>query len=125
MRSDLGKDWNCMRLTSAKTFTTDNGIELDSIYQEMADKFKNLFSGTTDQTQQFREIVTALRAYRADVDKLEPIDPAKVIGFEDSVWDSLVSNLGVLRNQIKAQLPEIEAEVERSARKYQEVFAGY
>lgn len=115
VRSDLGKDWNCMRLTSAKTFTTDNGIELDSIYQEMADKFMNLFSGTTDQTQQFREIVTALRAYRADVDKLEPIDPAKVIGFEDSVWDSLVSNLGVLRNQIKAQLPEIEAEVERSA----------
>lgn len=115
VRSDLGKDWNSMRLTSAKTFTTGNGIELDSIYQEMADKFKNLFSGTTDQTQQFREIVTALRAYRADVDKLEPIDPAKVIGFEDSVWDSLVSNLGVLRNQIKAQLPEIEAEVERSA----------
>ena len=115
VRSDLGKDWNSMRLTSAKTFTTGNGIELDSIYQEMADKFKDLFSGTTDQTQQFREIVTALRAYRADVDKLEPIDPAKVTGFEDSVWDSLVSNLGVLRNQIKAQLPEIEAEVERSA----------
>lgn len=115
VRSDLGKDWNSMRLTSAKTFTTGNGIELDSIYQEMSSKFKDLFSGTTDQTQQFREIVTALRAYRADVDKLEPIDPAKVTGFEDSVWDSLVSNLGVLRNQIKAQLPEIEAEVERSA----------
>lgn len=115
VRSDLGKDWNSMRLTSAKTFTTGNGIELDSIYQEMSSKFKDLFSGTTDQTQQFREIVTALRAYRADVDKLEPIDPAKVTGFEDSVWDSLLSNLGVLRNQIKAQLPEIEAEVERSA----------
>lgn len=115
VRSDLGKDWNSMRLTSAKTFTTGNGIELDSIYQEMSSKFKDLFSGTTDQTQQFREIVTALRAYRADVDKLEPIDPAKVTGFEDSVWDSLVSNLGVLRNQIKAQLPEIEAEVERFA----------
>lgn len=115
VRTDLGKDWNSMRLTSAKTFTTGNGIELDSIYQEMSSKFKDLFSGTTDQTKQFREIVTALRAYRADVDKLEPIDPAKVTGFEDSVWDSLVSNLGVLRNQIKAQLPEIEAEVERSA----------
>ena len=115
VRTDLGKDWNSMRLISAKTFTTGNGIELDSIYQEMSSKFKDLFSGTTDQTQQFREIVTALRAYRADVDKLEPIDPAKVTGFEDSVWDSLVSNLGVLRNQIKAQLPEIEAEVERSA----------
>lgn len=115
VRTDLGKDWNSMRLTSAKTFTTGNGIKLDSIYQEMSSKFKDLFSGTTDQTQQFREIVTALRAYRADVDKLEPIDPAKVTGFEDSVWDSLVSNLGVLRNQIKAQLPEIEAEVERSA----------
>lgn len=115
VRTDLGKDWNSMRLTSAKTFTTGNGIELDSIYQEMSSKFKDLFSGTTDQTQQFREIVTALRAYRADVDKLEPIDPAKVTGFEDSVWDSLVSNLGVLRNQIKVQLPEIEAEVERSA----------
>ena len=115
VRTDLGKDWNSMRLTSAKTFTTGNGIELDSIYQEMSSKFKDLFSGTTDQTQQFREIVTALRAYRADVDKLEPIDPTKVTGFEDSVWDSLVSNLGVLRNQIKAQLPEIEAEVERSA----------
>lgn len=115
VRTDLGKDWNSMRLTSAKTFTTGNGIELDSIYQEMSSKFKDLFSVTTDQTQQFREIVTALRAYRADVDKLESIDPAKVTGFEDSVWDSLVSNLGVLRNQIKAQLPEIEAEVERSA----------
>ena len=47
------------------SFSTDgSGIEIDSIYQEMSDKFKDLFSGTEDQTQQFREIIAAVKAAR-------------------------------------------------------------
>ena len=56
VRQDLGKDWNSMRMVSAKTFTTKSGTELDSIYQELSDKFKEHFSGTADPTEQFREI---------------------------------------------------------------------
>ena len=123
VRQDLGKDWNSMRMVSAKTFTTKSGTELDSIYQELSDKFKEHFSGTADPTEQFREIVNAVKAYRADIDRLEPVDlskmtkiePSNMTEFESDVWDTLISDLGTLRSQIKAQLPQIEAEVAQSA----------
>lgn len=123
VRQDLGKDWNSMRMVSAKTFTTKSGTELDSIYQELSDKFKEHFSGTADPTEQFREIVNAVKAYRADIDRLEPVDlskmtkiePSNMTEFEGGVWDTLISDLGTLRSQIKAQLPQIEAEVAQSA----------
>ena len=69
VQTDLGKDWDSMRKVSAGKFVTDkskSGTELDSIYQEMADKYKDIFSGTADPTEQFREIVNAVKAYRAD-----------------------------------------------------------
>lgn len=116
VRKDLGKDWNAMRMVSAKTFTTSKGgVELDSIYQELSDKFKEHFSGTSDQTEQFREIVAAVKAYQADIDRLEPVDLSKSIGFEEDMWSTLIANLGVLRSQIKEQIPQIEIEVEKSA----------
>lgn len=123
VRQDLGKDWNSMRMVSAKTFTTKSGTELDSIYQELSDKFKEHFSGTADPTEQFREIVNAVKAYREDIDRLEPVDlskmtkiePSNMTEFEGNVWDTLISDLGTLRSQIKAQLPQIEAEVAQSA----------
>ena len=123
VRQDLGKDWNSMRMVSAKTFTTKSGTELDSIYQELSDKFKEHFSGTADPTEQFREIVNAVKAYRADIDRLEPVDlskmtkiePSNMTEFEGNVWNTLISDLGTLRSQIKAQLPQIEAEVAQSA----------
>ncbi|MDO5411378.1 MAG: hypothetical protein Q4F21_13185, partial [Lachnospiraceae bacterium] len=81
VKSDLGKDWDDMRKAAAGKFVTNKpGIELDSIYQEMAGKYKDIFSGTADQTQQFREIVSTLKAYQADIGKMKPLDAA---GIED------------------------------------------
>ncbi len=49
VQQDLGKDWDSMRKVAARKFVTNkNGIELDSIYQEMSDKYKDIFTGTTD-----------------------------------------------------------------------------
>lgn len=116
VQQDLGKDWDSMRKVAARKFVTNkNGIELDSIYQEMSDKYKDIFTGTTDQTEQFREIVNAIKAYRADIGQLEPVDTSKITGFEDNMWSDLLSDIGVLREQIKAQLPQIEEEVKASA----------
>lgn len=118
VRQDLGKDWDTMRRTAASKFVTDkSGIDLDSIYQEMSGKYKDIFSGTADQTQQFREIINAVKAYRADIDKLTPVDPAKITGFEDDMWQQLVAGIGKMREQIKAHLPEISADVEQTATK--------
>lgn len=116
VQQDLGKDWDSMRKVAARKFVTNkNGIELDSIYQEMSDKYKDIFTGTTDQTEQFREIVNAIKAYRADIGQLEPVDPSKITGFEDNMWSDLLSDIGVMREQIKAQMPQIEEEVKVSA----------
>lgn len=118
VRSDLGKDWDTLRKTAASKFVVDKpGIELDSIYQELSDKYKDIFSGTTDQTQQFREIVNALKAYRADIDKLTPIDPTKTTGFEDSMWSEVLGGIGKMREQIKAQLPQLQTDIEQTAGK--------
>lgn len=112
VQKDLGKDWDTMRKVAARKFVTNkNGIELDNIYQEMSDKYKDIFTGTADPTEQFREIVNAIKAYRADIDKMEPVDPSKITGFEDNMWSDLLSDIGVMREQIKTQMPQIEEEV--------------
>lgn len=118
VQQDLGKDWDSMRKVSAKQFITDpnkSGIELDSIYQEMHSKYKDIFSGTTDPTEQFREIVNAVKQYRADIDRLEPVDLQKMTGFEDSMWEDIISGIGTMRTQLKAQLESIGSDVAAEA----------
>lgn len=117
VQTDLGKDWDSMRKVSAGKFVTDkskSGTELDSIYQEMADKYKDIFSGTADPTEQFREIVNAVKAYRADIDRLEPVDPKKIAGFEEDMWSDIITSIGQMREQIKAQMPQVTDEIEKN-----------
>lgn len=112
------KDWNDLRMVAAGKFVTDpkkKGIQLDSIYQEMAPKFPDLFSGTPDQTKQFEEIVKAVKLYQNDINGLEPVNLKKAVGWEDNMWSDLLSDIGVMREQIKAQMPQIEEEVKASA----------
>lgn len=112
------KDWNDLRKVYAGKFVTDpkkKGIPLDSIYQEMAPKFPDLFSGTPDQTKQFEEIVKAVKLYQNDINGLEPVNLKKAVGWEDNMWSDLFSDIGVMREQIKAQMPQIEEEVKASA----------
>lgn len=112
------KDWNDLRKVYAGKFVTDpkkKGIPLDSIYQEMAPKFPDLFSGTPDQTKQFEEIVKAVKLYQNDINGLEPVNLKKAVGWEDNMWSDLLSDIGVMREQIKAQMPQIEEEVKASA----------
>lgn len=112
------KDWNDLRKVYAGKFVTDpkkKGIPLDSIYQEMAPKFPDLFSGTPDQTKQFEEIVKAVKLYQNDINGLEPVNLKKAVGWEDNMWSDLFSDIGIMREQIKAQLPQIEEEVKASA----------
>ena len=117
VQTDLGKDWDSMRKVSAGKFVTDkakSGTELDSIYQEMADKYKDIFSGTADPTEQFLEIVNAVKAYRADIDRLEPVDPKKITGFEENMWSDIITSIGQMREQIKAQMPQVTDEIEKN-----------
>lgn len=117
VQTDLGKDWDSMRKVSAGKFVTDkskSGTELDSIYQEMADKYKDIFPGTADPTEQFREIVNAVKAYRADIDRLEPVDPKKITGFEEDMWSDIITSIGQMREQIKAQMPQVADEIEKN-----------
>lgn len=117
VQTDLGKDWDSMRKVSAGKFVTDkskSGTELDSIYQEMADKYKDIFSGTADPTEQFREIVNAVKAYRADIDRLEPVDPKKITGFEEDMWSDIITSIGQMREQIKAQMPQVTDEIKKN-----------
>lgn len=112
------KDWNDLRKVYAGKFVTDpkkKGIQLDSIYQEMAPKFPDLFSGTPDQTKQFEEIVKAVKLYQNDINGLEPVNLKKAVGWEDNMWSDLLSDIGIMREQIKAQMPQIEEEVKASA----------
>lgn len=112
------KDWNDLRKVYAGKFVTDpkkKGIPLDSIYQEMAPKFPDLFSGTPDQTKQFEEIVKAVKLYQNDINGLEPVNLKKAVGWEDNMWSDLLSDIGIMREQIKAQMPQIEEEVKASA----------
>lgn len=81
----------------------------------MAPKFPDLFSGTPDQTKQFEEIVKAVKLYQNDINGLEPVNLKKAVGWEDNMWSDLLSDIGVMREQIKAQMPQIEEEVKASA----------
>ncbi len=122
--AELGDDWKKMRMTSLKSFSTDgSGIELDSIYQEMSDKFKGIFSWTADQTEQFREIISAVQAYRADIDKLEPVDPEKITGFEDGMWDDLYDGLKTMREKITTQMSGIAQDISRTAEEIRQQYA--
>lgn len=103
--SDLGDDWKELRQVYPSKFVTNkNGIELDSVYSEFSDKFKDIFSGTANPTEQFRELTTAIKNYRSDVDKLVPIDPEKVIGFDDTVFETVIQNVGRMSQQIREKL---------------------
>ena len=121
VKSDLGKEWNSLRMVSADKFITDpnkSGIQLDSIYQEMSSKFKDMFSGTADPTEQFREIVNAVKSYKTDIDKLEPVNLKDKIGledFEDAMYRQLYTDLTVMRTQLKAQLESINGDISAEA----------
>lgn len=102
---DLDDDWNNLRKSFASKFVTKkDGVELDSIYGELSSKFKDLFPETTDQAQQFRNLVEALRTYRADVDKLEPIQATDLVEFEDSVWNDLSARIADMSRRIQQEL---------------------
>jgi hypothetical protein len=108
VRTDLGDDWKSMRMTAASKFVTSNGIELDTMYGQLAEQFKDLFSGTSDPTAQFTEIVNNLKAYRSDVDRLEPIAPEKLVGFKEDVFESLIYNVSSMRQQIRDHLTRLK-----------------
>lgn len=101
IKSDLGADWNELRKLYSSKFTTNsnNGIELDSIYQEMSSKFKDIFSGVANPTDQFRELSQAIKNYRADVDQIEPITQS--IELEDSVVQSIYTELAKLEAAVQ------------------------
>lgn len=100
VRSDLGDDWNTLRQTYASKFTTTKGIELDSIYQEMSSKFKDIFSGTADPTEQFREIVNAIKLYREDINNVVVLTDSDI----EEINQQIINRLGEMRNQIKSSL---------------------
>ena len=106
IKNDLGDDWNTLRQLYPNKFSTSKGIEMDSIYQEFSSKFKDLFSGQSNPTEQFLELCKAIQLYRTDVDKLEPIDP-KDIGFQDSVWGRIIDETSLYRNAEKEQMSSV------------------
>ena len=100
VRSDLGNDWNTLRQTYVSKFTTTKGIELDSIYQEMSSKFKDIFSGTADPIEQFREIVNAIKLYREDINNVVALTDSDI----EEINQQIINRLGEMRNQIKSSL---------------------
>lgn len=100
VRTDLGDDWDVLRKTYASKFSTTKGIELDSIYQEMASQFKDLFSGTSDQAEQFKEIINNIRAYRKDINKTVPLSDDNV----DEIYSELLNRIKEMRDKIKVEL---------------------
>ena len=115
--SELGDDWGALRRKSKKFSTDGSGAEIDSIYQEMSSKYKDMFSGTTDETRQFREIIQALENYRSDVNKLEPVDVKKVAGFEDGMWDDLFQGVNEMRHKLTESMSGLSKSVEESVGK--------
>mgnify|MGYP005893516721 CR=1 FL=1 len=112
------EDWNTDRMVAAGKFITDpskKGIELDSAYKMMAADFKDMFSGTADPTEQFKEIVNAIKLYKSDVDKMEPVNLKDKIGYEDDMYSQLYADLTVMRTQLKAQLESINGDVSAEA----------
>ena len=101
VRTDLGDDWDVLRKTYASKFSTTKGIELDSIYQEMSSQFKDLFSGTSDQTQQFKEIINNIRAYRKDTSKtIIPLSNDDI----DQIYSDLLNRLQEMRDKLEVEL---------------------
>ena len=100
IKNDLGDDWNALRQLYPNKFSTSKGIEMDSIYQELSSKFKDLFSGQANPTDQFKELCAAIQLYRADVAKIEPLD-AKALGLEDSVFESIIAGVQRLNAAMK------------------------
>lgn len=100
IKNDLGDDWNMLRQLYPNKFSTSKGIEMDSIYQELSSKFKDLFSGQANPTEQFKELCAAIQLYRADVAKIEPLD-AKTLGLEDSVFESIIAGVQRLKSATK------------------------
>lgn len=101
VKNDLGKDWDLLRKVYASKFTTKrSAIELDSIYQEMSDKFKDIFSGTSDQTEQFKEIVNAIKLYREDTKKVVSLTSEDI----DNIYADIIQRVGEMRNRIKTEL---------------------
>lgn len=100
IKNDLGDDWNTLRQLYPNKFSTSKGIEMDSIYQEFSSKFKDLFSGQANPTDQFKELCAAIQLYRADVAKIEPLD-AKTLGLEDSVFESIIAGVQRLNAAMK------------------------
>lgn len=100
IKNDLGDDWNTLRQLYPNKFSTSKGIEMDSIYQELSSKFKDLFSGQVNPTEQFKELCAAIQLYRTDVAKIEPLD-AKALGLEDSVFESIIAGVQRLNAAMK------------------------
>lgn len=100
IKNDLGDNWNTLRQLYPNKFSTSKGIEMDSIYQELSSKFKDLFSGQVNPTEQFKELCAAIQLYRADVAKIEPLD-AKALGLEDSVFESIIAGVQRLNAAMK------------------------
>ena len=100
VRTDLGDDWDVLRKTYASKFSTTKGIELDSIYQEMESQFKDLFSGTSDQAEQFKEIINNIRAYRKDINKTVPLSDDNI----DEIYSELLNRIKEMRDKIKVEL---------------------
>lgn len=100
IRSDLGDNWNELRNLYPNKFSISKGIELDSIYQELSSKFFNIFKGESNPTEQFKELCAAIKNYRNDINKIEPLD-ANTLGIEDDIFESIIVKLGELDRAFK------------------------
>lgn len=121
IKNDLGDDWNTLRQLYPNKFSTSKGIEMDSIYQEFSSKFKDLFSGQANPTDQFKELCAAIQLYRADVAKIEPLD-AKTLGLEDSVFESIIAGVQRLNAAMKETgAQESAKEIKEEAASMEEV----
>ncbi len=122
--SELGDDWKSLRATAMGAFSTDgSGIEIDSIYQEMSDKFKDLFSGTTDQTQQFREIIAAVKAARLDATRLVSASSEGADFSEDDMWSDLFEGMKEMREKMVTQMSGLSKDISRTAEEIREQYA--
>lgn len=122
--AELGDDWKSLRATAMGSFSTDgSGIEIDSIYQEMSDKFKDLFSGTEDQTQQFREIIAAVKAARLDATRLVSAGSEGANFNEDDMWSDLFDGMKEMREKMVAQMSGFSKDISRTAEEIREQYA--
>lgn len=122
--AELGDDWKSLRATAMGSFSTDgSGIEIDSIYQEMSDKFKDLFSGTEDQTQQFREIIAAVKAARLDATRLVSAGSEGANFNEDDMWSDLFDGMKEMREKMVAQMSGFSKNISRTAEEIREQYA--